>query len=209
MLEKNKPSSAVISLTSAVSGEGKSFCSANLGAILAITGKKVLVAGLDMRKPQTHTQFNIKNDKGLSNFLIGSASFEETLIESSVPGLMVVPAGPVPPNPAELIQSEQMSVFLENARQKFDVVILDTPPLALVSDTLLITENTNLNLFILRQGYSRKQALSFINHLYSSDRIKNTGIVVNDIKFTGSYGAGNKYGYGYGYGRFKRSGYYG
>jgi tyrosine-protein kinase Etk/Wzc len=207
MLGKNKRP-AIIALTSSVSGEGKSFCSANLGAIFAITGKKVLVVGMDLRKPQTHTEFRIENKIGLSNYLIGSASFDETLAISSVNNLTVVPSGPIPPNPAELLNSEQMMNFLNEARQRFDIVILDTPPLALVADTLLITESTDLNLFVIRQGYSRKEAIKFINNLNKSGRIRETGIVVNDVKVTGSFSIGNKYGYGYGYGQFRKSGYY-
>jgi tyrosine-protein kinase Etk/Wzc len=163
---------------------------------------------MDLRKPQTHTEFRIENKIGLSNYLIGSASFDETLAISSVNNLTVVPSGPIPPNPAELLNSEQMMNFLNEARQRFDIVILDTPPLALVADTLLITESTDLNLFVIRQGYSRKEAIKFINNLNKSGRIRETGIVVNDVKVTGSFSIGNKYGYGYGYGQFRKSGYY-
>lgn len=207
MLGKQK-NPAVIALTSSVSGEGKSFCSANLGAIFAITGKKVLVVGMDLRKPQTHTEFSIDNKKGLSNMLIGTADFNETVIESNVEGLFVIPSGPIPPNPAELLQSEEMDAFLNEAKKNFDFIILDTPPLALVADTLIITEAADLNLFILRQGVSRKEAVDFINHLSESQRIKKTGLVVNDVKALNHYSPVNRYGYGYGYSRFRKSGYY-
>ncbi|PWD99932.1 GumC family protein [Marinilabilia rubra] len=207
MIGKQK-SPAVIALTSSISGEGKSFCSANLGAILAITGKKVLVVGMDLRKPQTHTEFNIDNKKGLSNLLIGTSGFNSAVVESSVEGLYVIPSGPIPPNPAELLQSEEMNAFMAEAKKNFDFIILDTPPLALVADTLLITEATDLNLFILRQGVSRKQAIEFINHLSESQRIKNAGLVVNDVKILNNYSPVNRYGYGYGYSRFRKSGYY-
>ncbi|MFO7999661.1 MAG: polysaccharide biosynthesis tyrosine autokinase [Marinilabilia sp.] len=199
---------AVLALSSSVSGEGKSFCSANLGAILAITGKRVLVVGMDLRKPRTHNEFNINNNMGLSNFLIGSASFGEIVVQTDEPELSVIPSGPVPPNPSELLQSEQMAEFLAEARKAFDIIILDTPPLALVADTLLVTEMTDLNLFILRQGYSRKQAIRFINHLHNTERIKKVGLIINDIRGAGPYTPGSGYAYGYAYGRFKNSGYY-
>ncbi|WP_291860015.1 CpsD/CapB family tyrosine-protein kinase, partial [Marinilabilia sp.] len=207
MLGKNAQNS-VMAITSSISGEGKSFCSANLGAIFALTGKRVLVVGMDLRKPQTHTEFNINNAKGLSNILIGTEKTEDTLVESRLPGLFVIPSGPIPPNPAELLQSEEMSRFLKEMRRQFDLIILDTPPLALVADTLLVTEEADLNLFILRQGYSKKQALTFINHMVESGRIKKTGLLVNDVKILTGYSPANRYGYGYGYGRFKNSGYY-
>jgi tyrosine-protein kinase Etk/Wzc len=207
MLGKNIQS-AVITVTSSISGEGKSFCSANLGAIFALTGKKVLVVGMDLRKPQTHTEFSIDNSKGLSNILIGSENLENAMVESRLPGLFVIPSGPIPPNPAELLQSEEMGQFMEEVRTRFDLIILDTPPLALVADTLLITEESDLNLFIVRQGYSKKQALHFINHLVESGRIRKTGLLVNDVRILNGYSPANRYGYGYGYGRFKNSGYY-
>lgn len=198
----------VITVTSAISGEGKSFCSANLGAIFALTGKKVLIVGMDLRKPQTHTEFSIDNKHGLSNILIGSGNMKDTISESRLPGLFVIPSGPIPPNPAELIQSKEMSRFLREAREQFDLIILDTPPLALVADTLLVTEASDLNLFIVRQGYSKKQSLQFINQLVETGRIKKTGLMVNDVKILNNYSPANRYGYGYGYGRFKNSGYY-
>lgn len=207
MLGKNVQN-AVITVTSSISGEGKSFCSANLGAIFALTGKKVLVVGMDLRKPQTHTEFNIENSMGLSNILIGSGNLENTITESRLPGLFVIPSGPIPPNPAELLQSKEMGCFLQDARSLFDLIILDTPPLALVADTLLVTEASDLNLFIVRQGYSKKESLRFINHLVETGRINKTGLMVNDVKILNGYSPANRYGYGYGYGRFKNSGYY-
>ncbi|MGQ1890289.1 GumC family protein [Thermophagus sp. OGC60D27] len=207
MLGKNA-SSPVIAVTSSVSGEGKSFCSANLGAILAITEKKVLVVGMDLRKPQTHKEFMVENNSGLSNFLLGSSSFQQVVQNTSIDGLSIVTSGPVPPNPAELLQSDRMTEFLQSARERFDVIILDTPPLALVSDTLLITGTADLTLFVVRQRYSRKQAIEFLNHLAEAGRIKKSGILVNDVITPKGYSSISQYGYGYGYGRYKKSGYY-
>jgi Mrp family chromosome partitioning ATPase len=99
-----------------------------------------------------------------------------------------------------------MTLFLKEVKKIYDFIILDTPPLALVADTLLITEETDLNLFILRQGYSKKQAIQFINHLAGSGRIKKTGLLVNDVKILNGYSPVHRYGYGYG--QFKNSGYY-
>ncbi|MGM0375164.1 MAG: GumC family protein [Bacteroidota bacterium] len=199
---------ATLAVSSSIAGEGKSFCSANLGAILAIANKQVLVVGMDMRKPRTHLEFNMPNDQGLSNFLIGKATFDEVVVSSELEGLCVTPAGPAPPNPSELLQSDQMTQFLDAARQSFDIIILDTPPMALVTDALLVTKHTDLNLFVMRQNYSRKQALRFINHLHQSGRIGKTGFVINDVKLPGPYSARNGYGYGYAYSRYRKSGYY-
>jgi capsular exopolysaccharide synthesis family protein len=200
--------SPVIAVTSSVSGEGKSFCSANLGAILAITGKRILVVGMDLRKPQTHREFKVDNKAGLSNYLLGTASFHDIVIPAGVQNLSIVTSGPIPPNPAELLQSGKMTDFLNTAKEHFDVVILDTPPLALVSDTLLITGMTSLNIFVIRQGHTRKQAIDFLNHLHEKGRINRTGILVNDVKTPDGYSSISRYGYGYGYSRFRKSGYY-
>jgi capsular exopolysaccharide synthesis family protein len=208
MIGKNIPS-PVIAVTSSVSGEGKSFCAANLGAIIAITGKKVLVVGLDLRKPRTHKEFMIENINGLSNYLLGTSSFEQVVKESDIKGLSVVPSGPIPPNPAELIQSDKMDNFIKTAKEQFDVIILDTPPLALVSDTLLITRMAELTIFVVRQKFSRKHAINFLNHLVEAGRLNKTGILMNDITTPKGYNSLSQYGYGYGYSRFKKSGYYG
>jgi capsular exopolysaccharide synthesis family protein len=190
----------VISVSSTITGEGKTFVSTNLSSILAISGKKVLLIGLDLRKPRIHKIFGISNEIGISNFLIGETKFDDVVIKTEVDNLWYAPAGPVPPNPAELIESDKMGEFIEKAKKKFDFIILDTPPVAIVTDALLLTYFTDFYLFVVRQRYSSKNTLDLIEELHKNQSIKSLGIVINDISMSGYYGYGLRYGYSMGYG---------
>lgn len=192
----------VISITSAVSGEGKTFCSANLAAIIAMSGKKVLLTGLDLRKPKLHDAFGLKSNKGLSTYLVGKSTFDEIVMPTAQENLYVVPAGPVPPNPVELLESERLSVFVDVAREAFDFVIFDTPPVAIVSDALTINKYIDLNLFVVRQNYTVRHVYSLLAELQETNKIEKYYLVVNDMKIP-SY-----YGYNYGYGYHYSKGYY-
>lgn len=187
----------VIAITSTISGEGKTFCAINLAAILAISNKKVLIAGLDLRRPKLHTIFNINNDKGISTYLIDRDQWSEIIFSTHIPNLFVATSGPVPPNPAELIETQAMHNFLEKAKSEYDYVILDTPPLAIVTDAFLLATETDANLFVIRQNYSSKHVFDLLNDLYAKKELKNFCILINDLKSNGLYGY--KYGYGYGY----------
>jgi capsular exopolysaccharide synthesis family protein len=190
----------VVSVSSTISSEGKTFVSANLSAILAMSGKKVLLVGLDLRKPRIHKIFGITNETGISNFLIGEEKFEDVVIKTDIDNLWYAPAGPVPPNPAELIESDAMGAFIEKAKKKFDYIIIDTPPVAIVTDALLVLPFTDFYLFVVRQRYSSKNTLEMIEELRKNGNIKSLGIVVNDISISGYYGYGLRYGYSMGYG---------
>jgi tyrosine-protein kinase Etk/Wzc len=191
----------VVSVSSTITGEGKTFISANLAAIIALSGKKVLLIGLDLRKPRIHKVFRINNENGLSNFLIGESKFDEIVKRTEFNNLWYAAAGPVPPNPAELIESEAMAGFFEEAKKKFDYIIVDTPPVAIVTDALLLSSFTDIYLFVVRQRYTSKNTLELVEELRSNISIKGLGIVVNDISISGYYGYGLRYGYimGYGY----------
>jgi capsular exopolysaccharide synthesis family protein len=210
-----KDSCQVISITSTISGEGKTFITLNLSAIFAMLGKKTLIVGLDLRKPKTHRAFNSDRETGLSNYLIGESDFEEIITSTKVSNLFHVNSGPIPPNPAELIESPKMSEFLSKAREKFDFIILDTPPVGIVSDALLLASFADINLFIVRQRYSSRTTLEFIQNIYESKQLKNTAIIMNDIIVSGYYGYGVRYGaglyagygYDYGYGQYRSYGY--
>jgi capsular exopolysaccharide synthesis family protein len=190
----------VISISSTITGEGKTFVSANLAAILSMSGKKVLLMGLDLRKPRIHKIFGINNETGISNFLIGEEKFENVLLKTEVENLWYAPAGPVPPNPAELIESEAMGDFIDKARKKFDYIIIDTPPVAIVTDALLVSHFTDFYLFVVRQRYSSKNTLELVEELNRNESIKSLGIIINDISISGYYGYGLRYGYSLGYG---------
>lgn len=190
----------VISISSTISAEGKTFVAANLAAILAMSEKKVLLMGLDLRKPRINKLLGINNETGISNYLIGEEKFENVITKTEVDNLWYAPAGPVPPNPAELIESGAMGEFIGKAKKKFDYIIIDTPPVAIVTDALLVSSLTDYYLFVVRQRYSSKNTLELIEELYKNGNIKSLGIVVNDISITGYYGYGLRYGYSMGYG---------
>lgn len=201
--------SPVISVTSTITAEGKTFFSANLAAILAISGKKVLLVGLDLRKPRIHKIIGVKNDIGMSNFLIGEDKFENVVIKTNVENLWYAPSGPVPPNPAELIESSSMGEFIEKAKKRFDYIIIDTPPIAIVTDALLASPFTDFYIFVVRQRYSSKYTIRLIDELHKNENIKSLGIVINDINVSGYYGYGLRYGYSLGYGYSYGYNYYG
>ncbi|MGE4347748.1 MAG: polysaccharide biosynthesis tyrosine autokinase, partial [Flavobacteriaceae bacterium] len=134
--KKNITGSKTVMITSSVSGEGKTFCSINLATVFALSEKKTVVVGLDLRKPKISNDFKISKDIGCVNYLIGQKSLDEIIQPTDIPYLDVIVAGPVPPNPSELIMSENMATMLEELQQRYDYIILDTPPIGLVSDAM-------------------------------------------------------------------------
>lgn len=190
----------IISVSSTITAEGKTFVSTNLAAILAMSGGKILLVGLDLRKPRIHRIFGVNNDKGISSFLMGDTKFEDVIVETELKNLYYAPSGPTPPNPAELIESEAMRKFFEIAKQEFDFIIIDTPPVAIVTDALLVSSVTDFYLFVVRQRYSSKNTVELIDELYKNESVKSLGVVINDISISGYYGYGLRYGYSMGYG---------
>ena len=190
----------MISVSSTISAEGKTFISANLAAILAMSGKNVLLIGLDLRKPRIHKIFGIDNGTGMSSYLIGEEKFENIVVKTEVENLWYASSGPVPPNPAELIDSELMMEFIEKAKKKFDYIVIDTPPVAIVTDALLVAPFTDFYLFVVRQRYTTRNTIELIDELYKNENLKTLGIVINDISMSGYYGYGLRYGYSMGYG---------
>lgn len=200
---------AVIAITSTISSEGKTFISINLAAITAMLGKKVLLIGLDLRRPRIHNVLGTDNRVGLSTYLIGNTEYNEVIKETSIKNLFYATSGPVPPNPSELIEDERMNDFMKKAKEEFDYIFVDTPPIAIVSDTLLIARFTEINLFIVRQRYSSKNTMELVDELYKEQKLKNMAIIINDINLNGYYGYGIRYGYYKGYGYSYGKNYYG
>jgi tyrosine-protein kinase Etk/Wzc len=190
----------IIAVTSAVSGEGKTFCSVNLAGILAMGGKKTLLISLDLRRPKIHRVFNLNNSEGISTYLIGKTEFGDLIHETNVNNLFVAVSGPVPPNPAELMGTEKMKAFIQKAKTQFDYIVIDTPPVAIVTDTLALKDSLDALVFVVRHNFSDRQVVELANNMYERHLIKNLGVVVNDIQLTGYYGYSYRYGYGYGYG---------
>lgn len=195
----NKQCTKVL-VTSSISGEGKTFTSINLAAIYAAGGKKTVLLGADLRKPKIFQDFGLKNEVGLSTYLIDKGNLEAITQHTKVENLDLISSGPIPPNPAELIESEAMKALFLELEAKYEVIVIDSPPLGLVTDALLLKEYADAGLYIVRHNYTKKSYLENINHLYEDKTIKNIGIVVNAVQQKSSIGYGVNYGYGYGYG---------
>lgn len=200
-------------VTSSFSGEGKSFVSTNLGAAFAVTGKKVVILEFDLRKPKIIAGLGLAKGQGLTNYLVGGARLEE--LPQAVPGLdslYVIPCGPVPPNPSEILLSPRMNDLFAWLKNEFDVVVIDTAPVGLVSDSMTLSKFADATLYIVRQRYTFKSQISLIDDLYTNNKLPRMGLIVNDVKAEGSRGyygyGGGRYGYGYGYGLAQQGGYY-
>lgn len=214
MLENGKN---VILVTSTISGEGKSFISANLAISLSLLGKKVVIVGLDIRKPGLNKVFNIpKKEHGITQYLTNTTA---NLIDFVQPSdinknLFILPGGTVPPNPTELLARGGLEKAIETLKANFDYVILDTAPVGMVTDTLLIGRVADLSVYVCRADYTHKAEFTLINELAENNKLPNLCIAVNGLdlnsrkygyyygygKYGKYYGYGKRYGYGYGYG---------
>lgn len=186
-------------VTSSASGEGKSFVTLNLGLTFALSGKKTCLVALDLRKPKLGQYLGAEGAApGITHLLIGQATAEQLIRPSGLhPDLFWVANGPIPPNPSELIQQPVMDEFFAFLRSRFDYILIDTPPVGLVSDALLLSKHTDGAIFILRQGITKKAAGAFLDELRRQDKLVNVGIVLNGVNMRRKQGYG--YGYGYGY----------
>jgi capsular exopolysaccharide synthesis family protein len=192
-----------IMVTSSVSGEGKTFISINMATVFALGGKKTILVGLDLRKPKIFDDFNVSNEKGVVNYFIGEENIEAIIQKTKITNLDVIVAGPVPPNPSELLIGSATDELINSLKENYDYIILDTPPIGLVSDAVELLKYADSTLYIVRQNYSQKGMLKMINEKYIKEEISNISIVLNDFTMKLSYGGySNGYGYGYGYGKY-------
>lgn len=198
----------VIAIQSTNPSEGKSFISLNLASILAMNNKKVLLIGADMRKPKLHKTFNLKNDHGLSTFLIGYDQMEEAIFPTTIKNLSLMPSGPIPPNPAEILEKPEMKQLIEKLRESYDYVVIDNAPISMVTDGIIVSQLSDLNIFIVRYGYSHKHQIEIINNYTEKKMVNHGAIVVNGIKSNAfgysfskysRYEAYHKYQYKYNY----------
>lgn len=202
MLENGKN---VILVTSTISGEGKSFVSGNLAISLSLLGKKVVIVGLDIRKPGLNKVFNIpKKEHGITQYLTNTTINLMDLVQQSDinKNLFILPGGTVPPNPTELLARDGLDKAIEILRQKFDYVILDTAPVGMVTDTLLVGRVADLSVYVCRADYTHKAEYTLINELAEGDKLPNICTVINGLDMNKK-----KYGYYYGYGKYGK--YYG
>ncbi len=203
--------SKALLFTSNGPGEGKTFCSINLGAILAKAEKKVLLLEFDLHKPRIHKALNLQSDVGLSTILIGKTNIKECIIETPIPGMDIILCGPIPPNSSELVLSPRVKDILDFGRKEYDYVIVDTPPIGLISDAFILMNLTDINLFVLNTKYAYRDAILGIQDTVLMNKIKNFGFVLNNVKRRRSKYYYNRYSYGYygGYGGYGSYGGYG
>lgn len=193
----------VIAISSTISGEGKTFIGINLGAVIAFTGKKVILLDMDLRKPKIHIGFDTDNEIGISTILIKKNNYKECIKKTTIPFFDYITAGPIPPNPSEMAISEQVDILIQELKEVYDTIIIDTPPIGIVSDAVYSFNRADVAIYVTKSNYSKKNFINNINYLVDEKNIKNLGIILNGaiIKQNG-YGYGYSYGYGYGHGYY-------
>lgn len=196
--KQQKQGAKILMITSSVSGEGKTFCSINLATVFALSEKKTVIVGLDLRKPRIFGDFNIDNITGVVNYLIGQKTVDDIIQPTHIPYLDVISSGPIPPNPSELLMGDAMAELIEELKLKYDYIILDTPPVGLVSDALELSRFCDATLYVTRQGFTKKGMLGVVNEKHKRGELHNISIVFNGYQNKAKYG----YGYGYGYGAY-------
>ena len=184
----------VMLVTSSVNGEGKSYVASNLAISMALLGKKVALVGLDIRKPMLATYMNLPSQGCLTSYISDEAySLEDTIIPSHIKNLDILPSGIIPPNPSELLQSERLDTFFVELRKRYDCVVIDSAPVALVSDTFLLNRVADMTIYVTRANYTTFDLIDFLNQTHEHQRLPKMVAVLNGVD-------ANKVGYGYGYG---------
>ncbi|WP_338875460.1 polysaccharide biosynthesis tyrosine autokinase [Spirosoma sp. SC4-14] len=202
-LRSNPTDSQVIMFTSSISGEGKSFLSLNLGASLALVDRPTVILEMDLRKPKIHSVLGLSNNVGISNYLIQESTLDEVL--QPIPGFPnynIITCGPIPPNPAELLSSPALERLFRELRERFAYIIVDSPPVGLVTDAQLIAPHVDATMFMVRHEHTPKAYLRMIDTLYKENRFQRLNLILNAV------GGGESYQYGYGYGYSNYGGYY-
>jgi tyrosine-protein kinase Etk/Wzc len=190
-IHKNKK---VIAISSTVSGEGKSFVAMNLGGVMAASNKKVILVDLDMRKPKTNlTVTPDDRTKGISTILIQRNSWQECLTKTILDNLDFIPSGPHPPNPSELLMNGNFQTLLEELKTIYDYIILDTPPVGLVTDGIMAMKQSDVSIYIFRANYSKKDFLFNLQRIININKFSNITTLLNALPNTGE----QSYGYGY------------
>lgn len=208
----SKEGTRTLAVTSTVSSEGKTFIALNMAGVLNMMGKRVIILDFDMRKPKIHKAFEVDNTTGLSTILINKSTIEETIQKSPYEDFHFITSGPLPPNPAELILSDERVYVMDYLRSHYDYIVLDTPPVGLVADAIELIKLVDYPIYVMRAEHSKKEFINFPNKLYEDKRVPNIMLLLNDVKRSHAkygkygheygYGYGSGYGYGYGYGYY-------
>lgn len=183
----------VIAISSTVSGEGKSFIAMNLGAVTALTNKKVVLVDLDLRKAKPNVPFKVSDSaKGVSTILILKNTWQECIVKTTVENFDYIPSGPHPPNPSELLMKKEFSDLLTDLKKHYDFIILDTPPVGLVTDGIMAMKRADLTLYVFRANYSKKEFLDNLQRIININKFSNITTLLNAVSTSGK-----TYGYGY------------
>lgn len=184
----------VILVTSSINGEGKSYVASNLATSLALLGKHVALVGLDIRKPMLAEYFGLNQAGCLTSYLSDTDyTVDDVVVESGTPGLDLIPAGIIPPNPSELLQGDRLDQLFAELRTRYDYVVVDSAPVAMVSDTFLLSRLCDMTIYVSRAHYTTWDLIDFLNQAHEQQRLPNIVSVLNGVK-------ADKVGYGYGYG---------
>lgn len=200
MLDNSKTSGQMLFITSSLAREGKTFVAINLAAIFAASDKKVLLVGLDLRRQKLLDYLGLPHQKGLTNHLIESQSTIDDFIfpMDGFDNLFVLPAGDIPPNPAELLMSDRVGEVFQQLKSKFEYIIVDTAPSGLVTDTLLAAKHADAVIYLIRAGHTDKRTLHIPEGFHREKKLPNMALLLNDAPKSASYGY--SYGYSYSYG---------
>ncbi len=202
----DKPGSKTILLTSLYPGEGKTFCSINTAAMIASANRKVLLLDFDMHKPKVHISMKLENNNGLSTFISGRDDLHSVIQKTVIENLDVITAGPVPPNASELVLSHRVDEMLELLGKEYDYILIDTPPILLISDSMVLMRKVDIGMFVMNTEKATRGGVKHLEELIESNKLEHTSLVLNNVKtkkwkyYYGRYGYKYGYGYGYGYG---------
>lgn len=180
----------VVGFTSSSSGEGKTFCALNLATVMALSGKRTILVDADMRRPRVQDTLEMADAAGLSNLLIGETTIDNVIRRSDIPGLDVITAGPIPPNPLELVESPHMAELFKQLRGRYDHVIVDASPMGLVSEFVILLNHIDVTLYVVRRGHTHRRDLRLVNGMYANGKLGRIDLLLNDVDKSSS-------GYGY------------
>ena len=184
-------SKQVLGFTSSSSGEGKTFCAINMATVMAMTGKRTVLIDADMRRPRVADYLGLQEGPGLSTYLIGECTLDQALRPSDIAGLDVITAGPLPPNPLELVEQPRLEKLFAELRTRYDQIVVDSSPMGLVSEFVVLLRHVDVSLYVVRQGHTRRGQLRLINEMYAGKKVEHMDLLLNDVK--------TEHGEGYGY----------
>ena len=181
----------VVGFTSSSSGEGKTFCAVNLATVMALSGKRTILIDADMRRPRIQDTLELPEGPGLSNYLIGETTVDNVIRRTDAPGLDVITAGPIPPNPLELVESPYMAELFKQLRSRYDHVIVDASPMGLVSEFVILLSHIDVTLYVVRAGHTHRRDLRLVNGMHANGKLGRIDLLLNDVDKS------NTSGYGY------------